>query len=67
MVYPRGIIVLMLHLYVEGLSLSKIREVAHQHHGFRPSDGNILNWGSEVLKARQEIRSRAHAEAKDPW
>ena len=32
MVYPKEVIVLALHLYVEGPSLSEIREAIHQHH-----------------------------------
>lgn len=50
MVYPKEIIVLVLHLFVEGLSLSKIREVVYQHHGYRPSDGSILNWVRRYAK-----------------
>jgi transposase-like protein len=44
MTYPKEIIVAVLHLFVEGLSLSKIREYMYQHHGYRVSDGSILNW-----------------------
>ena len=50
MTYPKEIIVLVLHLFVEGLSLSKIREVVYQHHGYRPSDGSILNWVRKYAK-----------------
>ena len=49
-VYPKDVIVLALHLFVEGLSLSKIREVVYQHHGYRPSDGSILNWVRKYAK-----------------
>lgn len=41
---------MVLHLFVEGLSLSKIREVVYQHHCYRPSDGSILNWVREYAK-----------------
>jgi len=44
MTYPKEIIVAVLHLFVEGLSLSKIREYMYQHHGYRFTDGSILNW-----------------------
>ena len=44
MTYPKEIIVAVLHLFVEGLSLSKIREYMYQHHGYRITDGSILNW-----------------------
>lgn len=50
MTYPKEIIVLALHLFVEGLSLSKIREVVYQHHGYKPSDGSILNWARKYAK-----------------
>lgn len=45
--YPKEVIVEVLHLYVEGLSLSKISTHMYQHHGYRPSDGSILNWVRE--------------------
>jgi len=51
--YPGKIIALVLHLYVEGLSLSKIRKIVWQHHGYRPADSTILDWVrsySELLK-----------------
>lgn len=44
MTYPKAIISEVLHLYVEGLSLSKIREIIYQHHGYSITDGSILNW-----------------------
>ena len=44
MTYPKEIIAAVLHLFVEGLSLSKIREYMYQHHGYRITDGSILNW-----------------------
>ena len=33
----------VLHLYVEGFSLSKIEEIVDQHHGYRPADSTILD------------------------
>jgi len=44
MTYPKEIIVMALHLFVEGLSLSKIREFVYQHHGYKPADSTILDW-----------------------
>ena len=70
MVYPKEIIVLVLHLFVEGLSLSKIREIVYQHHGYRPSDGSILNWVRRYAKLvkkferermpKPKVRGRIH-------
>ena len=44
MTYPKEIIVKAVHLYVEGLSLSKIRDYMWQHEGFYLYDGTILYW-----------------------
>jgi transposase-like protein len=44
MTYPREIIVKTIHLYVEGLSWSKVREYIHQHEGYYLYDGTILYW-----------------------
>ncbi|KXA95223.1 hypothetical protein AKJ37_07000, partial [candidate division MSBL1 archaeon SCGC-AAA259I09] len=56
--YPKEVIVEAMHLYVEGLSLSKIRTHLDQHRGYSPSDGSILNWVREyselVEKFEQE-------------
>ena len=50
MTYPKEIIVAVLHLFVEGLSLSEIREYMYQHHGYRITDGSILNgYGAAVM------------------
>jgi hypothetical protein len=57
--YPKEIIALALHLFVEGLSLSKIREVVHQHHGYRPSEGSILNWVRKYSKIVRKFEQEA--------
>lgn len=48
--YPGEIIALVLHLFVEGLSLSKIREIVYQHHGYKPADSTILDWVKSYSK-----------------
>jgi len=44
MTYPKEIIVKVLHLYTEGLSLSKIRNYIWQHEGYYLYDSRILDW-----------------------
>lgn len=44
MTYPKEIIAKTLHLYVEGLSFSKIRDYINQHEGYYLYDGTILYW-----------------------
>ena len=44
MTYPKEIIVKTLHLYAEGLSLSKIRDFIWQHEGYYLYDSVILYW-----------------------
>ncbi len=41
--YPKKVIAQALHLYVEGLSLFKIREFLWQHQGYKPADSTILD------------------------
>jgi len=48
--YPGEVIALVLHLYIEGLSLSKIREIMWQHHGYKPADSTILDWVKSYSK-----------------
>ena len=64
MTYPKEIIALVLHLFVEGLSLSKIREVVYQHHGYRPSDGSILNWTRKYAKLLKKLEKRVKPKVK---
>jgi transposase-like protein len=69
--YPGEVIALVLHLFVEGLSLSKIREVVYQHHGYGPiADSTILDWVKEYSKLirkferkrmpKPKVRGRVH-------
>lgn len=68
--YPKEVIVQALHLYVEGLSLSKIRDFLWQHFGYEPSDSTILSWVqcySKVLsrfqrEVKPKLRGRAHVD-----
>jgi transposase-like protein len=68
--YPKEVIVRALHLYIEGLSLSKIRDFLWQHFGYSPSDSTILDWVrcySKLLrrlqrKLRPKLRGRAHVD-----
>lgn len=53
-----------LHLYVEGLSLSKIRDVIYQHHGYRISDGSILNWTRKYAKLVRKLEKRIKPKVK---
>ena len=60
--YPKEVIVDAVHLFVEGLSLSKIREHLYQHHGgYSPSDGSLLNWVREY----SEVVERFEREQMD--
>ncbi|MGC8816327.1 MAG: DDE-type integrase/transposase/recombinase [Candidatus Hadarchaeum sp.] len=68
--YPKEVIVQALHLYVEGLSLSKIRDFLWQHFGYRPSDHAMLSWVKEYSelierferKQKPEIKGRMHVD-----
>jgi transposase-like protein len=64
MTYPKEVITEVLHLYVEGLSLSKIREVIYQHHGFKPSDGSILNWTRKYAKLLEKLEKKLRPKLK---
>jgi len=64
MTYPKEIIVAVLHLFVEGLSLSKIREHIYQHHGYRISDGSILNWTRKYAKLVRKLERRVKPNVK---
>ena len=64
MMYPKEVITEALHLYVEGLSLSKIRDVIHQHHGYRISDGSILNWTRKYAKLVRKLEKRIKPKVK---
>ena len=68
--YPGEIIALVLHLYVAGLSLFRIREIVYQHHGYKPADSTILDWVksySELVKQfehrhmpKPKVKGRVH-------
>jgi transposase-like protein len=60
MTYPKEIIVKVLHLFVEGLSLSKIRNFIYQHEGYYLYDGTILYW----VKKYSKILERFERELK---
>lgn len=64
MTYPKEIIVAVLHLFVEGLSLSKIREYMYQHHGYRITDGSILNWVRKYAKLVKRLEKRVEPKVK---
>jgi transposase-like protein len=68
--YPKEVIVQAIHLYVEGLSLSKIRDFLWQHFGYAPSDHAILSWVEEYAKLverferklKPKIKGRMHVD-----
>jgi len=70
MVYPKGIIVKTLHLFVEGLSLSKIREFIYQHEGYYLYDSTILYWVRKYAnllstfesKLKPKVKGRIHTD-----
>ena len=57
MTYPKELIVKVLHLYIEGLSLSKVRDFVYQHEGYKIYDpqnfykilGLHLQWYNPLL------------------
>ncbi|MEW5873542.1 MAG: hypothetical protein AB1894_30080 [Chloroflexota bacterium] len=56
--YPKRVIVQALHLYVEGLSLSKIRDFFWQHYGYGPADSTMLGWMREYSKLLNRLERR---------
>lgn len=68
--YPKEVILQALFLYVEGLSLSKIRDYLRQFFGYEPSDSAMLNWVDEYSelieqyerKLKPEIKGRMHVD-----
>ncbi len=70
MTYPKEIIAKTLHLYIEGLSLSKIRDYINQHEGYYLYDGTILYWvkkyANSVSKSestlKPKVKGRVHAD-----
>jgi len=68
MTYPKEIVAKALHLYAEGLSLSKVRDYIWQHEGYYLYDSRILEWVkkySHLLEnfengLKPEIKGRVH-------
>lgn len=57
MTYPKEIIVKALHLYAEGLSISKIRDCMWQHEGVYLYDSRILYWVRKYARAFSQFES----------
>ncbi len=64
MTYPREIIAKTLHLYVEGLSLSKIRDYINQHEGYYLYDGTILYWVKKYANLLSKFESNLKPNVK---
>jgi len=70
MTYPKEIIVKVLHLYIEGLSLSKIRDYIWQHEGYYIYDSTILYWVRKYArmlstfekKLKPKVKGRIHTD-----
>lgn len=70
MTYPREIIVKTLHLYAEGLSLSKTRDYIWQQEGFYLYDSTILYWVKKYAgllskfesKLKPRVKGRIHTD-----
>jgi transposase-like protein len=58
MTYPKEIITKVLHLYGEGLSLSKIRDYIYQHEGYYLYDGTILYWVRKYSRMLSKFESK---------
>jgi transposase-like protein len=57
MTYPKELITKVLHMYIEGLSLAKIRDVVWQHEGFEVHDSTILSWVRKYAEVIQKSES----------
>jgi transposase-like protein len=64
MTYPKEIIAKTLHLYVEGLSLSKVRNYIYQHEGYYLYDGTILYWVKKYAKLLSKFESNLKPKVK---
>jgi len=70
MTYPKEIIVKAVHLYGEGLSLSKVRDYIWQHEGFYLYDSTILYWVKKYAdllskfesKLKPKVKGRVHTD-----
>lgn len=58
MTFPKEIICKALHLYAEGLSLSKIRDYIWQHEGYYLYDSVILYWVKKYAKKLSEFERK---------
>ncbi len=64
MTYPKEIIAKTLHLYVEGLSLSKTRDYINQHEGYYLYDGTILYWVKKYANLLSKFESNLKSKVK---
>lgn len=64
MTYPKEIVAKVLHLRVEGLSLSKVREYIWQHEGYRIYDGTILYWEKKYSQILSKFESKLKPKVK---
>ncbi len=64
MTYPKEIILKTLHLYAEGLSLSKIRDFIWQHEGYYLHDSVILYWVKKYANILEEFEKKLKPEIK---
>jgi transposase-like protein len=64
MTYPKEIIVKTLHLYVEGLSLSKIRDYINQHEGYYLHDSTILYWVNKYANLLSKFENSLNPKVK---
>ncbi|MGB9635860.1 MAG: hypothetical protein ACPL1Y_01240 [Thermoplasmata archaeon] len=70
MTYPKELVAKVLHLRVEGMSLSKVREYIWQHEGYRLYDGTILYWEKKYSqqlskferKLKPKVKGRIHTD-----
>ena len=64
MTYPKEIIVKALHLHVEGLSLSKLREYIWQHEGYYLYDSTILYWEKKYAEMLSKFEKKLKPKVK---
>lgn len=64
MTYPKEIIVKVIHLYIEGLSLSKIRDYIYQHEDYLIYDSRILYWVKKYAKLLSEYEGKLKPKIK---
>ena len=64
MMYPKEIITKTLHLYAEGLSLSKIRDYMWQNEGYYLYDSVILYWVRKYSRLLKNFEKKIKPEIK---